>query len=634
LNLLRSKSLIVWIFALGAIFVLLSLPSSSDRTRKKVSYTEMVRVIEETDSSQKDPAVLTIDGDNWELKQPGQEIILITVGPVTENLLELVQKTHPGIELIIKEKEGTSLFWIAIINFLPFIVIGILIWMFLSRMGKTQGRALDFNKSKHKVIPPGANPTRFEDVAGCDEAKEDLEEIVDFLKNPSKYFKLGSKMPKGILLSGPPGTGKTLLAKAVAGEADVFFFSMSGSDFVEMFVGVGAGRVRDLFKEATDNAPCIIFIDEIDAVGRQRGAGMGGGNDEREQTLNQLLVELDGFDDNSGIIVLAATNRPDVLDPALLRPGRFDRQVVVPLPDINGRHKILQVHAKDVPLDPAVDLKTVAKSTPGFSGADLANLINEASLMAGRRSSDRVEQIDFETARDKVTMGAPRKSMAMSDEQKLATARHEAGHAIVAYYTKTSDPLHKVTIIPHGRALGVTMQIPSEDKYSSTWQEYEDRIKVLLGGYIAERMYYGLKGSTTGVSNDLKRVKQIASRMVRDFGMSSLGPVYMGSGNDNVFLGREMAMTRRSECSDETAKRMDDEIRKIIELCMRDAQDILQENRGKIDLMSDCLMEKETLDAKDLEWIFEGETDLPPVDADDKEEQGIEHVVDIEAGGD
>ncbi len=610
------------------------MPSSSDRVRKSISYTEMVQVIEESKHSEKDPAVLTIDGDRWELKKPGDSQILVTVGPVTEGLLKLMQERHPGVNLVIKEQEGTSLFWLALINLLPFIVIGGLIWVFLSKMGKTQGRAMDFNKSKHKVIPPGGNSTTFEDVAGCDEAKEDLEEIVDFLKNPSRYFKLGSKMPKGILLSGPPGTGKTLLAKAVAGEANCFFFSMSGSDFVEMFVGVGAGRVRDLFNEAKECAPCIIFIDEIDAVGRQRGAGMGGGNDEREQTLNQLLVELDGFEENSGIIVLAATNRPDVLDPALLRPGRFDRQVVVPLPDIKGRTMILEVHAKDVPLDPEVDLQVVAKSTPGFSGADLANLINEASLMAGRRDSDRVSQKDFETARDKITMGSPRKSMAMSEEQKLATARHEAGHAVVAYYTATSDPLHKVTIIPHGRALGVTMQIPTEDKYSSTWQEYEDRIKVLLGGYLAERMYYGLKGSTTGVSNDLKRVKQIASRMVRDFGMSSLGPVYMGSGNDNVFLGREMAMARRSDCSDETAKKMDDEIRKIIDQCMREAQDILQANRDKVDAMTEDLMEKETLNAEELSWIFEGRPELPPVDDSNLDIADSAHVVDIESGGD
>jgi len=628
----RSKTWIVWLAAFLCIFLLVTIPTSKSPQKEEISYTEMVKVIQDLPEESDQPTVLTIEGDRWELKHPDREKILISNGPITEGLLDLAQKQHPGLKLVIKPQPKPSLFWAFIINILPFAIIFGIFYLFIRGMGKNQGRAMDFNKSKHKIIPPGANSTKFSDVAGCDEAKEDLEEIVDFLRHPKKYFKLGSKMPKGILLSGSPGTGKTLLAKAVAGEAGVFFFSMSGSDFVEMFVGVGAGRVRDLFEQAKRNAPCIIFIDEIDAVGRQRGAGMGGGNDEREQTLNQLLVEMDGFEENSGIIVLAATNRPDVLDPALLRPGRFDRQVVVPLPDIKGRQMILEVHAKDVPLDPAVDLKTVAKSTPGFSGADLANLINEASLMAGRRGADRVAQKDFETARDKITMGAARKSMVMSEDQKLATARHEAGHAVVAYYTETSDPLHKVTIIPHGRALGVTMQLPEEDKYSSTWQEYEDRIKVLLGGYLAERMYYGEKGSTTGVSNDLKRAKQIASRMVRDFGMSSLGPIYMGSGNENVFLGREMAMSRRSECSDETSKQMDDEIRKIIELSLRDAQHILTIHKDKIDFMTECLMEKETIDAEEIRWVFEGEKEIPPVGPID--DSDFEHAVDIESGGD
>ena len=633
MQIFRSKTWLIWLAAFLCIFALISFPQGVKVQKEKISYTEMVKIIQDLPENSDPPAVLTIEGDQWELNQPEIDRVLITVGPITENLLELTQKHHPGLRLIIKPQVRPNMFWALIINILPFILIFGVFFLFIKSMGKNQGKAMDFNKSKHKIIPPGSNTTAFKDVAGCDEAKEDLEEVVDFLRNPKKYYKLGSKMPTGMLLSGPPGTGKTLLAKAVAGEANVFFFSMSGSDFVEMFVGVGAGRVRDLFAQAKANAPCIIFIDEIDAVGRQRGAGMGGGHDEREQTLNQLLVELDGFEDNSGIIVLAATNRPDVLDPALLRPGRFDRQVVVPLPDIKGRKMILDVHAKDVPLDPAVDLKIVAKSTPGFSGADLANLINEASLMAGRRDADRVGQQDFETARDKITMGAPRKSMAMSEEQKLATARHEAGHAVVAYYTSSSDPLHKVTIIPHGRALGLTMQLPEEDKYSSTWQEYEDRIKVLLGGYLAERMYYGEKGSTTGVSNDLKRVKQIASRMVRDFGMSSLGPIYMGSGNENVFLGREMAMSRRSECSDETAKQLDDEIRKIIDLCIRDAKHILVTHKDKIDFMTESLMEKETIDAEEIRWVFEGDKEIPPVGAID-EGADFEHAVDIESGTD
>jgi len=598
------QTLAIWAMAVGLIFVLLSLPGAPPFQRHAISYTEMIQYIKELPSEKDGSATLVVRGEKWELRQEKDDRVLTTAGPITEGFLELAQNQHPGLRLVIKPAEQPSVFWSLLAGILPFLLLGFLFWFVLRGMMKNQGRAMDFNKSKHTLLEPGENDKKFTDVAGCDEAKQDLEEIVEYLKHPAKFYKIGAKLPKGLLLVGPPGTGKTLLAKALAGEAGVHFLTISGSDFVEMFVGVGASRVRDLFKDAASFAPAIVFIDEIDAVGRQRGAGMGGGHDEREQTLNQMLVEMDGFSENSGIIVLAATNRPDVLDPALLRPGRFDRRVTVGRPDIKGRAEILRIHLRDIPLSPLVDIQVVARSTPGMTGADLANLCNEAALMAARKEQEKVEPQDFELARDKVTMGSPRKSMVMSGDQKLATARHEAGHTVVAFHTKTSDPLHKVTIIPHGGALGLTMQLPEEDKYCSTQEEYEDRIKVLLGGYLAEKLYYGDKGSTTGVKNDLQRAKAIAAAMVKEFGMSELGPIYNSSGNDNVFLGREMAMTRRGDISEEVSSSIDREIRGIIQACLDEAKGILVHHKEAMDILVAQLMEHETLNASQIDEVL------------------------------
>jgi cell division protease FtsH len=493
-----------------------------------------------------------------------------------------------------------------ILNWFPMLLL-IAVWIFFMRqMQSGSGRAMGFGKSKAKLLTERHGRVTFEDVAGVDEAKVDLQEIVEFLRDPQKFQRLGGRIPRGCLLVGPPGTGKTLIARAVAGEANVPFFTISGSDFVEMFVGVGASRVRDMFEQAKKNAPCIIFIDEIDAVGRHRGAGLGGGNDEREQTLNQLLVEMDGFEANEGIIIIAATNRPDVLDPALLRPGRFDRQIMVPNPDVGGREKILRVHMRKVPLAPDVDARVIARGTPGFSGADLANLVNEAALMAARRNKRMVTQSDFEDAKDKVMMGAERKSMVMTEEEKMATAYHEAGHALVNVLVPGTDPLHKVTIIPRGRALGVTMSLPERDKlsYSKTW--CEGKIAMCFGGRIAEQLIYGQDHLNTGASSDIMQATDLARRMITEWGMSEkLGPLRYNDNQQEVFLGH--AITQRQNMSEETAKLIDSEVRRIVTTGEQKAREILSANIDKLEAITQALMEFETISGEEVMTLMRGE---------------------------
>ncbi len=583
--------------------------------RVDISYTRFVEEIQKGNIQKLDIVDKEVVGT---LKQSASTVIANQAVPFKEfrtwiagdgeSLPKMVWEKNPGIEINIRP-QGTN-WWAFVGSWFPFVIL-ILVYFFLVRQMQSGGSAaLKFGKSRAKVTLDQNPRVTFKDVAGCDEAKQELQEIIEFLKDPQKFQRLGGRIPKGALLLGPPGTGKTLLAKAVAGEAGVPFFSMSGSDFVEMFVGVGASRVRDLFEQGKRNAPAIIFIDEIDAVGRHRGAGLGGGHDEREQTLNQLLVEMDGFDSNDGVILIAATNRPDVLDPALLRPGRFDRQVVVDWPDVKGREGILKVHTRDIPLDSDVDLKRIAQASPGMSGADLANMVNEAALLAARRNKKKVQMQDFEDARDKVTLGVERKSLVINAEQRRRTAYHESGHAIVNYMLPGTDPVHKVTIIPRGRALGLTAMLPAEDRLAYTRDELLSRIGGMLGGRAADMLVFGEK--TTGASNDIEAATNLARKMVCEWGMSdALGPLALGHKEEMVFLGKDLGSQKNY--SEGTAAAIDREVKDIVEGGLQRALRVLEGNRDKLELLASSLLERETIDGEALGKLMRGEP-LPPID--------------------
>jgi cell division protease FtsH len=589
---MNLRNLAIWgaiVLALIAVYGVMTKGAQSGNSRT-IAYSEMLSRIDNGDVKS-----VTIKGP--EITAQDREGVLNSTGPEDTSDLEKRLEAHGAS--ITFQPPGAGLFVTILMNALPILLL-IGVWVFFMRQMQGGARgAMGFGKSKAKLLTENKNKVTFDDVAGVDEAKEDLTEIVDFLKDPAKFQRLGGKIPKGALLIGPPGTGKTLLARAIAGEAGVPFFSISGSDFVEMFVGVGASRVRDMFEQAKKNAPCIIFIDEIDAVGRHRGAGLGGGNDEREQTLNQLLVEMDGFESNEGIILVAATNRPDVLDPALLRPGRFDRQVVVPNPDVGGREKILRVHMRNVPLASDVDVKVIARGTPGFSGADLANLVNEAALMAARRNRRMVLQRDFEDAKDKVMMGAERKSMVMSDEEKRNTAYHEGGHALVALSVPSADPVHKATIIPRGLALGMVMQLPEGDRYSLNYEQMTSRLAIMMGGRIAEELIFGKQKVTSGASSDIQAATSLARNMVTRWGFSEeLGTVSYGDNQEEVFLGHSVARTQN--VSEDTAQKIDLEVRRLVQTALDEARRILTERIEDLHTLAKTLLEFETLSGEEI----------------------------------
>ena len=601
------RNFAVWVIIAMLLFALFNLfqqPGSSTRA-DSLTYSEFIAKVES--GTVRD---VTIAGDQITGKlNDGKSFE--TFAPNDPNLVATL--SEKGVNISAQAANSDGAFPGMLLSWFP-ILLMIGVWIFFMRqMQAGSGKAMGFGKSKAKLLTERHGRVMFEDVAGVDEAKEDLQEIVEFLRDPHKFQRLGGKIPKGALLVGPPGTGKTLLARAVAGEANVPFFTISGSDFVEMFVGVGASRVRDMFEQAKKNAPCIIFIDEIDAVGRHRGAGLGGGNDEREQTLNQLLVEMDGFEANEGVILVAATNRPDVLDPALLRPGRFDRQIVVPNPDVKGREKILKVHMRNVPLAPDVNAKTIARGTPGFSGADLANLVNEAALLAARRSRRLVTQSDFEDAKDKVMMGAERRSMAMNEEEKRLTAYHEGGHAIVAMNVPAADPVHKATIIPRGRALGMVMQLPEGDRYSMKFKQMTSRLAIMMGGRVAEELTFGADNVTSGAQSDIDQATKLARAMITQWGYSKeLGMVSYGDNQEEVFLGHSVARTQN--VSEETARKIDSEIKRLVDDGYKTARTVLTKKKKDLEALAQGLLEYETLSGDEITDLLNGK---PPSRDDD-----------------
>ncbi|HWU78955.1 MAG TPA: ATP-dependent zinc metalloprotease FtsH [Caulobacter sp.] len=594
---MNFRNLAIWLVivaVLAGVFVV----SQNARTKNsgEVSYSQLLK---DVDAGRIKSA--EIAGQTVVAKTADNKVLTVNAPANSDELVNRMVAKNADV----KFKSGSISFLAILVQLLPILLV-VGVWLFFMRQmqGGAKG-AMGFGKSKARLLTENKNRITFEDVAGVDEAKEELQEVVDFLKDPAKFQRLGGKIPKGALLVGPPGTGKTLIARAVAGEAGVPFFTISGSDFVEMFVGVGASRVRDMFEQAKKNAPCIIFIDEIDAVGRHRGAGLGGGNDEREQTLNQLLVEMDGFEANEGIILIAATNRPDVLDPALLRPGRFDRQVVVPNPDVAGREKIIRVHMKNVPLAADVDVKTLARGTPGFSGADLANLVNEGALLAARKNRRMVTMSDFEQAKDKVMMGAERRSMAMNEEEKKLTAYHEGGHAIVALNVPLADPVHKATIVPRGRALGMVMQLPEGDRYSMKYQQMTSRLAIMMGGRVAEEIIFGKENITSGASSDIKAATDLARNMVTRWGYSDLlGTVSYGDNQDEVFLGHSVARTQN--VSEETARVIDSEVKRLVQYGLDEARRILTEKIEDLHTLGKALLEYETLSGEEINGVLKG----------------------------
>ena len=588
------KSLFIWLLIGMAMILLFNLFNVPPKTEKEMIFSDFISKVEAGDV---DEVTIKESHITGRLKDGSKFKTYAVEYP--DLVKELRQK---DVKITAKPPDQSPWYVNFFFSWGPILFL-VLVWIvFMRQMQMGGNKAMSFGKAKAKLVSEKAVKVTFADVAGVEEAKAEVEEIIEFLRDPQKFSKLGGKIPKGVLLVGSPGTGKTLLAKAIAGEAAVPFFSISGSDFVEMFVGVGASRVRDLFEQAKKNAPCIIFIDEIDAVGRHRGAGLGGGHDEREQTLNQLLVEMDGFEGNEGVIIIAATNRPDVLDPALLRPGRFDRQIVVPTPDVKGRNEILKVHTKNIPIAEDVNLDKIARGTPGFSGADLANLVNEAALIAARKVKEKVDMIDFEFAKDKVLMGVERRSMVISDEEKKNTAYHEAGHAMVAKLTPGTDPIHKVSIIPRGRALGVTQQLPIDDRYTYSKEYLEKALNVLMGGRAAEELI--LHHMTTGAGNDIERATELARKMVTEWGMSKkLGPLTFGKKDEQIFLGREIA--RHKDYSEKTAEDIDEEIRGIVTNAYVNARKMLGENLDLVEALAQALLERETVDAQDIDAIIE-----------------------------